>query len=169
MRLLLPLFLAASLALPASAAINPAEFIGDAPDQMRLREIARVVHEADVDGARLRRVTLVGEVVEQKNATAPRLGQTVVIDFTVDLTERARAAEAHRKAHATRPGPQFMHEPDPPQTGADGTYWANVAQAASSRAGANREAGVVADAEGHRYRGPVFVPASGQYSFDEPR
>jgi hypothetical protein len=166
MRLLLLFALATSLALPARAAINPAEFTRNVPDQMRVREIARVVQEFEVDGARLRRVTLVGEVVEQKNASAPRIGQSVVIDFTVDLSERRRAADAHGKAYGTMPGPQFMHEPDPPELDAEGMFWANVAPAGGRWGNVNREAGAVVDVDGSQYSGAVFVPVSGQYSFD---
>jgi len=166
MRLLLLFALATSLALPARAAINPAEFTRNVPDQMRVRETARVVQEFELDGARLRRVTLVGEVVEQKNASAPRIGRSVVIDFTVNLTERERAAEAHSQTYGTMPGPQFMHEPDPPVLDAEGMFWANVAPAGGRWGNVNREAGAVVDIEGSQYSGEVFVPVSGQYSFD---
>lgn len=169
MRLLLPLVLAVSLVAPVRAAINPAEFIRHAPEQLRLREVARVVQETEVDGARLRRVTLVGEVVEQWNSTADYQGQTIVIDYTVDLSARERGARAHSEANGNRPGPQYMQEPDPPTPGADGTYWANLAAVGSDSARDHREAGAVAATGGGEVSGAVFVPVAGQYSFDDPR
>lgn len=166
MRLLLLFALATALVLPARAAINPAEYTRNVPDQMRLRETARIVHDSEVDGMKLRRVTLVGEVVEQKNATAPRIGQSVVIDYTVNLTERERAGEAHAKTYGQMPGPQFMYEPDPPELDDEGLFWANVAPAGGRWGNVNRHAGAVVDIDGEHYRGAVFVPVSGQYSFD---
>lgn len=168
MRLLLLFTLATAFALPARAAINPAEYTRNVPDQMRIRETARIVQHYTVGEARLRRVTLVGEVLEQKNASAPRIGQSVVIDYTVDLTARERAGEAHSKAYGTMPGPQFMYEPDPPVLAEDGSFWANVAPAGGRWGNVNRQAGQVADIDGHEYGGNVFVPVSGQYSFDRP-
>ena len=168
MRLLLLFALATTFALPARAAINPAEYTRNVPDQMRIRETARIVQHYTVGDSRLRRVTLVGEVLEQKNASAPRIGQSVVIDYTVDLTARERAGEAHSKTYGTMPGPQFMHEPDPPALDEDGSFWANVAHAGGRWGNVNRHAGEVVDIEGDEYRGDVFVPVSGQYSFDRP-
>lgn len=166
MRLLILLALAASFVLPARAAINPAEYTRNVPDQMRLRETARIVHEFEVDGAKRRRVTLMGEVVEQKNATAPLIGQSVIIDYTVDLDDRQRASEAHSKTYGTLPGPQFMYEPDAPTPDAEGLFWANVAPAGGRWGNVNRHAGAVVDIAGHEFSGAVFVPVSGQYSFE---
>lgn len=166
MRLLL--LLLACAVLPAQAAINPAEFTRNVPDQMRIRETARVVQEIKAGDSVLRRVTLVGEVVEQRNATTPRVGQTVVIDFTVDLTERTRAGDAWSERNGTMPGPQFMQEPDPPTLDADGLFWANVAPAGGRHGNVNREAGAVVDLDGEQQTGAVYVPVSGQYSFDTP-
>jgi hypothetical protein len=168
MRLLLMFVLATSFALPARAAINPAEYTRNVPDQMRIRETARIVQHYTVGDARLRRVTLVGEVLEQKNASAPRIGQSVVIDYTVDLTARERAAEAHSKAYGTMPGPQFMYAPDPPVLAEDGSFWANVAPAGGGQGNVNGAGGERDDTDGLEYGGNVFVPASGQYSFDRP-
>lgn len=158
--------LATAVVLPARAAINPAEYTRHVPDQMRVRETARIVHDTEVDGMRIRRVTLVGEVVEQKNATEARIGRSVVIDFTVNLTERERAGEAHRQTYGTMPGPQFMYEPDPPALDGDGMFWANVAPAGGRWGNVNRHAGAMVDIDGHAFSGEVFVPVSGQYSFD---
>ncbi len=160
--------LALCLVFPAQAAINPAEYQRGAPDQVRLRETARVVQEFPVGDSRHRRVTLVGEIIDEKNADTPRPGQTVVIDYTVDLTARKRAGEAHHKANGNRPGPQFMHEPDPPELDADGAFWANLAPAGSPYANGHRHAGAVPAAKGYTASGAVYVPVSGQYSFDAP-
>lgn len=166
MRLLILIALATALALPARAAINPAESTRNVPDQMRVRETARIVHEYEVEGAKRRRVTLMGEVVEQKNATEPRIGRSVIIDYTVDLTERQRASEAHSKTYGTMPGPQFMYEPEPPVLDGEGTFWANVAPAGGRWGNVNRHAGAVVDIAGEDHSGAVFVPVSGQYSFE---
>lgn len=166
MRLLLLLALATTLASPARAAINPAEYTRNVPDQMRLRETARIVHEFEADGAKRRRVTLMGEVVEQKNATAPRIGQSVIIDYTVDLDARQRASEAHGRTYGTMPGPQFMYEPEPPVLDGEGMFWANVAPAGGRWGNVNRHAGAVVDMGGENHSGAVFVPVSGQYSFE---
>lgn len=165
MRLLLLIFLAATFALPARAAINPAEYTRNVPDQMRLRETARIVHEYEVDGARHRRVTVMGVVVEQRNATAPRIGESVIIDYTVDLDARRRGSEAHSKTYGSMPGPQFMHEPEPPVLDDEGLFWANVAKAGGRWGNVNRHAGAVVDIDGHDFSGEVYVPVSGQYSF----
>jgi hypothetical protein len=165
MRLLLLILLAATFAPSARAAINPAEYTRNVPDQMRLRETARIVHEYEVDGARHRRVTVVGVVVEQRNATAPRIGESVVIDYTVDLDARRRGSEAHAKAYGNMPGPQFMYEPDPPALDEQGLFWANVARAGGRWGNVNRHAGAVVDIDGHDFSGEVYVPVSGQYSF----
>jgi hypothetical protein len=158
--------LAAAFALPARAAINPAEYTRNVPDQMRVRETARIVREYEVDGARHRRVTVMGEVVEQKNATGPRIGKSVLIDYTVDLDAHRRGSEAHGKTYATMPGPQFMYDPDPPVLDGEGMFWANVAPAGGRWGNVNRHAGAVVDIDGHDVSGEVFVPVSGQYSFE---
>jgi hypothetical protein len=158
--------LATAFALPARAAINPAEYTRNVPDQMRVRETARIVQEYDVDGARHRRVTVMGEVVEQKNATGPRVGKSVLIDYTVDLDDRRRGSEAHSKTYGNMPGPQFMYEPDPPVLDGEGMFWANVAPAGGRWGNVNRHAGAVVDIDGHDFSGEVYVPVSGQYSFE---
>lgn len=160
MRLLL--LLLACAVLPAQAAINPAEFTRNVPDQMRVRETARIVELIQVGDSTLRRVTLVGEVVAQKNASSPRVGQTIVIDYTVDLTAREEAAEAFRKSRGNMPGPQLMQAPDPPELDAEGMFWANVAPSGRVADGETGSAD-----EGSVRSGAVYVPASDQYSFDE--
>lgn len=164
-------FLAALLvacSAPAWAAINPAEFQRAASDVLRIRETARIVEETQVDGARLRRVTLVGEVIGEKESSQPRLGRTVVIDYTVNLSQREREAKDHAERNGRMPGPQFMQEPDPPVLDADGAYWANLAPAGGRLGNVNRHSGAVVGMATNAYSGDVFVPVSGQYSFDEP-
>ena len=168
MRLLLLFALATSFALPARAAINPAEFTRNVPDQMRVRETSRIVQLLDVDGDRVRRVTLVGEVVEQRNASRPRIGEVVVIDYTVNLSEVERRAKAFSEERGAMPGPQFMYEPEPPTLDADGMFWANVAPAGGRWGNVNREAGAIVAIDHYQASGAVYVPVSGQYSFDTP-
>ena len=156
------------LAAPAGAAINPAEYQRVASDVLRIRETARIVEELDVGGDRLRRTTLVGEVLEQGKARSPMVGKTIVIDYTVNLTQREQAGREHDTRTAGRVGPQFMHEPDPPVLDADGTYWANLAPAGGSLANGNRHAGAVVSLVSNAFSGEVYVPVAGQYSFDPP-
>lgn len=156
------------LATAAGAAINPADYQRAATDALRIRETARVVQETEVDGDRLRRVTLVGEVIEQARARGPMVGRTVVIDYTVNLTRRERARREHAERQGRMPGPQFMHEPDPPALDAAGAYWANLAPADSGPGPSDRPAGAAAGSSATQVRGEVYVPAAGQYSFDPP-
>jgi hypothetical protein len=165
------MFLAALLvgvAGSAFAAINPAEYMRVASDVLRIRETARIVEETDVDGARLRRVTLVGEVLEQAEARGPMVGKTVVIDFTVNLTRREQAGQEHAARHGQMPGPQFMHEPDPPVLDEDGAYWAHLAPAGGRLGNVNRHAGAVVGLSSNEVSGEVYAPVAGQYSFDRP-
>lgn len=171
MRPMLAFTLALLLVLPASAlraAINPAHFQSPASEQLRLLEVARVVHESRVEGRLLRRTTLVAEVVEVRRATAVREGQVVVIDFTVDLDARAAAARAHEEAYGTMPGPQFLGEPDPPVADADGLYWANLAPLGGRLGNVNREAGAEVGIGEYMSTGEVFVPVGGPYAFMAP-
>ncbi len=161
----LPLWL---LAGASGAAINPAEYQREASDALRIRETARVVEETQVQGQHLRRVTLVGEVIEQAQARGPMVGKTVVIDYTVNLTQREKARVDHASRNGNRPGPQFMHEPDPPALDADGAYWASLVPAASRAGRVNRRAGAIETKASTSYAGEVFVPVAGQYSFDPP-
>lgn len=156
------------LATTAGAAINPAHYQRVASDALRIRETARIVHETEVDGARLRRVTLVGEVIEERESSEPMLGRTVVVDFTVNLTLREQAGREHAARHGRMPGPQFMHEPDPPVLDEDGAYWANLARAGGRLGNVNRHAGAVVGMSSNGFSGAVYVPVAGQYSFDPP-
>lgn len=167
MRLLLALLIALMPPL-LHAAINPAHFQSPASEQLRLRDVARVVHEVEQDGRRLRRTTLVAEVVEVRRATAAREGDVVVIDFTVDLDARAAAARAHQEEYGTMPGPQFLGEPDPPVADADGLYWANLAPLGGRLGNVNREAGAEVGIGEYTTTGEVFVPVGGPYAFMAP-
>lgn len=160
--LVLALTLAAA---PVPAAINPDNYTRVATEHLQLREVARIVHESRDQGARLRRVTLVGEVTAVERGNRNLLGRTVVIDFTVDLDARAAAADEHHRRNGQRPGPQFMAEPDPPTPDADGRYWAYVAPAGERIGNVNRHAGVAHVIDGQQYEGEIFVPVAGQYSF----
>ena len=156
------------LAAPAGAAINPAEYQRVASDVLRIRETARIVEELDVGGDRLRRTTLVGEVLEQGQARGPMVGKTVVIDYTVNLTQREKAGRDHATRSAGMVGPQFVHDPDPPALDADGAYWANLAPAGGRLGNVNRHAGAVVGIVSNAFSGEVYVPVAGQYSFDPP-
>lgn len=168
MRLLpLPIILLL-LALPVTAAINPAEFQRVASEQLQIREISRLVHEAEQDGDRLRRTTLVGQVVKVQRGPNQLQGRTVVIDYTVNLTARERAAAKFRAEHGHMPGPQFMDEPDLPVPDADGLYWAHLAPLGGRLGNVNRHAGAVVGIGDYESSGDVFVPVAGQYSFLPP-
>lgn len=156
------------LALPAAAAINPANFQQVASDRLKLKETARIVHTFDQGGDRLQRVTLVAVVLEELRASRPRVGSTIVIDYTVNLTQRDQAARRHRASQGNMPGPQFMAEPEPPTLDAEGTFWAHLAPLGGRLGNVNRHAGAVAGIGDYAATGQVFVPAAGQYSFDPP-
>ena len=151
---------------PVPAAINPEHYIRVASEQVQLREVARVVHEFKSDGARLRRVTLVGEVLAVRRGNEEMVGRMMVIDYTVDLDARAAEPAEHQRRHGNRPGPQFMAEPDPPALDAEGRYWANLALAGQRRGNVNRHAGAKHVMNGLSFVGPVYVPVAGQYSFN---
>lgn len=158
-------------AFPALAAINPANYQSVASDVLRIRETARVLHEWKVEGHRIRRVTIVGEILEDRSDVAQqRIGRTVVIDYSTDLDAREAAGEAWSKARGTMPGPQFTFDPDPPKLDADGSFWAHLARAGTRLGNVQRDAGAVATLEHPVYeiKGDIFVPAAAQYSFDAP-
>lgn len=148
----------------ATAAINPANFQSPASEQLQLQEIARVVHESQAGGERVRRTTLVGRVVAVRRSSGVQVGDTVVIDFTVNVDARDAAARAHAQRQGQMPGPQFVGEPDPPTPDADGLYWANLAPAGH----ADRGRGAVVQGDHGGTTGPVFVPVGGQYAFMAP-
>ena len=166
MKRLLLLSLLLGLPLALSAAINPEHYVNDASDHLQLREISRVVHVTQVGDARLQRVTLVGEVVDERDPARRNVGTTIVVDYTVDLTERARAAKAHSDRMGNMPGPQFLGEPDPPKADADGKYWAHLAKADPRLGNTKRYAGAVVFQDDYQASGNVYVPAAGPYSFE---
>ena len=157
---LLLLSLLLSLPLSLSAAINPQHYVDGATDHLRLREITRVVQVTEVGDARLQRVSLVVEVLEERDPTRGKVGRILLIDYTVDLTARENAAKAHAERMGNMPGPQFLAEPRPPTPDADGTYWAHLSLAGEAR----RYAGAAGSA--YEASGEVYVPAAAQYSFD---
>jgi len=157
-------------AAPALAAINPAGFQRVASDHLHLHEQARVVDESVVEGHRWRRVTLVGTLVEEQGTEhGDRRGQVFVIDYTVDLDARAAAWKAWQEENGTRPGPQFMQDPDPPKLDESGNFWAHVAPAGERLGNVNRHAGAVRVLEpGLASSGAVYVPVAGELSFEAP-
>lgn len=165
MKRLLPISLLLCLSFAAAAAINPEHYVNAASDHLQVREISRVVETTQVGDAQLRRVTLVGEVVDERDPTRQKVGRIIVIDYTVDLTERARAAKAHSDRMGNMPGPQFLGEPDPPKLDAEGKYWAHLAPSGERRGNVNRQAGAVVLQDGYEASGEVYVPVSAQYSF----
>jgi len=166
------LLLACALLLPAPlpAAINPAAIVEQATHRLLLRERARIVHESARGEARVRRVTLVAEVVEVQRGADVKPGDVVTIDYTVDLTARERAARAHA-ARGPMPGPQFIGEPDAPALDEQGRFWAAITPASNPaatglrRAGAAPAAGSALAEDRHQVSAAVYVPVAGQYSW----
>lgn len=173
MKRLSALLFAFAVSLPvhppvALAAINPASFQSVASDLVLLREVARVVHTSGTDATRLRRVTIVAEVLDGRRFQNAQVGDTIVIDYTVDLTARERAATAHAQRQGQMPGPQFMGEPDPPRLDDQGRFWAHLARAGGRLGNVNRYAGAVVGIGDLALTGKVFVPVAGPYSFSPP-
>jgi len=152
----------------AFAAINPAEFKRVASEVVRLREIARIVHTDQRGDDKLRRVTIVGQIVAAHESRDSRVGDTIVIDYTVNLTELARKAKEHSDRQGKMPGRQFMGEPEPPQLDERGEFWAHLARAGGRLGNVNRHAGAVIGIGDYETTKNVFVPVAGQYSFDTP-
>ena len=155
-------------ATAATAAINPANFQSPASDQLRLQDVARVVHESRVGGELVRRTTLVGRVVEVRRSSGVQVGDTVVIDFTVNVDARDAAARAHAQRQGQMPGPQFVGEPNPPEPDAEGRYWATLAPLGGRLGNVNRAEGAQLPFDAAQTAGPVFVPVGGQYAFMAP-
>lgn len=153
---------------PVQAAINPAHFQHVASDVVRLREIARIVHTDKVDGSTLRRVTIVAQVIAEKESRDTRIGDTIVIDYTVNLSKLERAAKEHSDRQGNMPGRQFMSEPEPPKLDEKGEFWAHLARAGGRLGNVNRHAGAVVGIGDYETTKNVFVPVAGQYSFDTP-
>ncbi len=170
-----PLFLCAGLLaavflglVSSSAAINPAHFQRVASDVARLREMARIVHTAEQGGDQVRRITIVAHAVQVHESRDIEVGDTVVIDYTVNLTKLARAAKAHADRQGTMPGPQFLGEPEPPALDEQGEFWAHLAKAGGRLGNVNRHAGAVVGIGDYDFKGPIFVPVGGPYSFSPP-
>lgn len=150
------------------AAINPQEFIKVASEQLRLREVSRVVEVERTAQPGWRRVTILAEVVEVRRATALKPGDRILIDWTVDPTELAAEGKRHAAAAGEKVGRPFLHEPEPPVLDAKREFWANLAPAGGRLGNVNRFAGARVNIGGASYTGSVFVPVAGQYSFMAP-
>lgn len=164
-RLLSCLAILALVFSPLAAAINPMEFTRLASDVMKLREISRIVHTSKDE---VRRVTIVAEIREVHRGVHDSVDRTVVIDYTVDLRQRAQAAQDHARQQGNRPGRQFLPEPEPPTLDAQGEFWAHLARAGGRLGNVNRHAGAVVDISNYAYRGAIYVPVAGPYSWDAP-
>lgn len=151
--------------LALTAAINPANFSNLASEQLKLREVARIVHTSTVNKDELRRVTIIAEVVEIRRGPQQLKGEVIVIDYTVNLSALDREAKTYSRRYGGIPGPQFMSEPEPPNLAEDGTFWANLAPAGGRLGNVNRHAGAVVGIGDYKLNGRVFVPVAGQYSF----
>lgn len=158
----------------AHAAINPAHYQRVASHRLQLHETARVVHEFEVGGHRWRRTTVVGTVVAVHDGIegpmhAGMVGDSITIDFCVDLDAREAAGDEWERRNGTMPGPQFLAEPDPPEPDEAGNFWAHLAPLGGRLGNVNRHAGAVYPPDGaYAARGAVFVPVGAQYSFMSP-
>ena len=152
----------------ALAAINPDNFKRIASDVVCLREIARIVHNARVGDDQVRRITIVAQVVAEKESRDARVGDTIVIDYSVNLSKLERAAKEHTDRQGNMPGRQFMSEPEPPTLDEKGEFWAHLAKAGGRLGNVNRHAGAMVGIGDYEFKGDVFVPVAGQYSFDSP-
>ena len=144
---LLRLLLVALLVLPAvrfgHAAINPEAFKGSSPEilELKIEEVGR--------GEKPSRLVLRARVTAvRKSAAGVRVGDTILIRYTWDHEDILRRAAIHA-SRPPRPGPQFLHEPEPPAEGAK--VLAHLAPAE----------GAPAAKEAPR----AFQPAAHQYSF----
>jgi hypothetical protein len=158
------------LPLSAIAAINPAEFTRHAPYQLQLRPIAQIVDHFERDGDAWRRTTIVAEVVaEHRDTDDIAVGDTVVIDWTVNLDAQQRESTEYAERMASMSGPQFMHAPNPPAPDADGLIWAHLQDDATASATLPPAAtDPKTTHEADRRIGRILAPAASQYSFDRP-
>lgn len=152
----------------AHAAINPQEFIRVASEKLRLREVGRVVERERGPQPGWHRVTILAEVVEVRTASEVKVGDRILIDWTIDPTGLVAAREQHAAAAGQAVGRQFMHEPEPPALDEKQEFWANLAPAGGRLGNVNRFAGARVNMNDAKYSGPVFVPVAGQYSFMKP-
>jgi hypothetical protein len=155
----------------AIAAINPAEFTRHAPYQLQLRPTAQVVDHFERDGDAWRRTTIVAEVVaEHRDTDDIAVGETVVIDWSVNLDAQKRDYDDYADEMEGRVGPQFMHAPAPPTPDAQGLIWAHLQADAGATPGlpdAAKDPATAHDAD--RRVGRLLVPAASQYTFDAPQ
>ena len=170
MRLTVSFLLAAALAAPVHAAINPAEYTRNVPYPLQLRPQVQIVQHSEVGGEKMRRTTIVATVVQEHRDVANiDVGETVTIDWTVNLDAQERARAAHDAEYGTMPGPQFLYAPLPPTLDADGLFWANLDfdEHAKPYPGLVEGAAKPAFDVDQRF-GEILVPASHQYTWDRP-
>lgn len=177
------------LAAPAAQTDAQARHQAIASHQFKLREVARIVDTSMGLGTLAsqwsrdpftskekqpdtRRITIVATVVETRRVGAMegedagvKAGEIVVIDYVVDYAQRAREVEAGAKK---TPPVEVMVEPDPPVLDEKGEFWAHLAPVAQRLGNVNRHAGRLVNMESSNFKGPVFVPVAGQYSFVAP-
>lgn len=167
-RLLLSVLL---LPCAASAAINPAEYTRHVDVQLQLRPQATIVQHGDIGGEKMRRTTIVATVVQEHRDVANiDVGDTVTIDWTVNLDAQERARAAHDAEYGTMPGPQFLYAPLPPDLDADGLFWANLDFDEHSKPYPGLVEGATKPPFDVDQRfGEILVPASHQYTWDRPQ
>lgn len=162
--------MAALLPVVATAAINPAEFTKRAPVQVQLRPVVQIVEHFERDGDAHRRTTLVATVVaEHVDAEGIAVGDTLTVDWTVNLDAQKRDHAAYAERMDGMVGPQFMYAPNVPKPDDDGLIWAHLEpdpEATPTAPPAALDPQTAHDAD--RRIGPVYVPAASQYSFDPP-
>ncbi|MCY7313477.1 MAG: hypothetical protein LH491_07590 [Pseudoxanthomonas sp.] len=161
MKSLIPVLFLLCLATPLAAAINPDNFKRDATQVVKLRETARIVQVIRHDESEWQRVTLAGVVVANRHASESSMGQVMVIDYTVDLTRRALARQAHRSAQGNRVSAQLTYEPDPPVVDGEGMCWAHLVPA-GQRTVNTYHASAVLDPGETNIAGGVYAPAAGR-------
>lgn len=160
---LLPFLL---LTAQLTAAINPQVFIERASELLDLREISRVTHLQTLpNGDSVRRVTLIASVENVCRGPASLAGETIVIDWSVNLTERQRRLREHLASSGNMPGPQFMGEPNPLPSRENNRFQAALAPAGSRLGNVNRYAGALPGIGDYEFLGLIFVPVAGDYSF----
>ena len=170
MRLILPLLIAAAFAAPVSAAINPAEYTRNVAYQLRLRPLVEIVELGKSGDDTTRRTTIVAVVVtEHRDVANLEVGDTVTIDWTVNVDAQTRARAEHDKQYGSMPGPQFLHEPLSPELDDEGLFWANleIDERASVHPALLQGATLPEPGTAHRF-GEILVPASHQYTWDRP-
>ena len=154
----------------ALAAINPAEYTRDVAYQLRLRPLAEIVELGKSGDDTTRRTTIVAVVVtEHREVANLDVGDTVTIDWTVNVDAQQRAWAEHEKQYGSMPGPQFLYEPLSPVLDDEGLFWANLEfdEHAAAHPALLQGATLPEPGTAHRF-GEILVPASHQYTWDRP-